>query len=86
MNPRTPPQEKPADRSRQTLYVLTADDATRIESMIELVSDALWELLSCRKIELPVPGGDCAAEFEAGESLSRARSTIATERKKRQEF
>ena len=38
-----------------TVYVLSAEDAERIEEMIELIKTTFWELLASRKVEFPNP-------------------------------
>ena len=39
--------------ARQTLYTFNYDDAVRIDEMIELIRDTLWQLLECRKVVIP---------------------------------
>jgi hypothetical protein len=39
----------------ETIYVLSKEDAERIEEMIERIKSTFWELLSSRKVDFPNP-------------------------------
>ena len=39
----------------ETIYVLSMEDAERVNEMIEMIRTTFWELLASRKVDFPNP-------------------------------